>query len=65
MFATLIFGMQVVVNLLLYSLVARWYIQPRLKQLPLVAALTPLLLFQYCEQWAPPSSFRVSSHCVA
>ena len=46
MFATLIFGMQVVVNLLLYSLVARWHIQPRLKQLPLVAALTPLLLFQ-------------------
>ncbi len=44
MFATFIFGVQVAVNLLIFGLIARWYIQPRLSQLSLVGALSPLLL---------------------
>lgn len=42
---TLIFGLQVVTNLLIATLVARWYLLPRLRTLPLAAALIPLLLF--------------------
>jgi hypothetical protein len=45
MTATLIFGLQVVTNLALFSLVARWYIVPWLRARPLTEALTPLLLF--------------------
>ena len=40
-----IFGLQFAFNLLVYALVARWYIAPRLAALPLQAALIPLLLF--------------------
>jgi hypothetical protein len=39
-----IFGLQVVLSLLVYSLIARWYVVPRLAALPLRDALTPLLL---------------------
>jgi len=42
---TQIFVLQIIVSLLTYGLVARWYVTPRLDQLRLVAALTPLLLF--------------------
>lgn len=42
---TLIFVLQVVLSLLTYGLIARWYIIPRLDRLDLVQALTPLLLF--------------------
>jgi len=38
-----IFGLQFVLGLLLYGLIARWYVAPRLAILPLPAALTPLL----------------------
>jgi len=45
MSARAIFGLQVLLSLLGYSLIARWYVTPRLAALPLPAALTPLLLF--------------------
>ena len=31
-------------NVLIFSLIARWYIQPRLQHMPITAALRPLLL---------------------
>ena len=40
-----IFGLQVLLSLVGYGLVARWYVAPRLAALALPAALTPLLLF--------------------
>jgi hypothetical protein len=39
-----IFGLQVLLSLVGYSLIARFYVAPRLAALPLSAALTPLLL---------------------
>ena len=39
-----IFGLQVVLSLVVYSLIARWYVVPRLAALPRRDALTPLLL---------------------
>ena len=39
-----IFGLQVLLSLVGYSLIARFYVAPRLAALPLPAALTPLLL---------------------
>jgi hypothetical protein len=39
-----IFGLQVVMSFVVYGLVARWYVAPRLATLPLADALTPLLL---------------------
>jgi len=44
MSARAIFGLQVVLSLVGYSLIARFYVAPRLAALPLPAALTPLLL---------------------
>lgn len=44
MSARAIFGLQVVLSLVGYSLIARFYVAPRLAALPLRAALTPLLL---------------------
>ena len=41
----LFFVFQLLMSLLVYGLVARWYIGPALKRLPIVQALTPLLLF--------------------
>jgi hypothetical protein len=38
-----IFGLQFLMSLLVYGLIARWYVAPRLAALPLPAALTPLL----------------------
>jgi hypothetical protein len=43
---TQIFGLQILVNLLVYGLAARWYLAPWLARLPLADALRPLLLFQ-------------------
>jgi len=45
MTAIQILALQIVTNLVVYGLAARWYILPRLAQLPLAEALTPLLLF--------------------
>jgi hypothetical protein len=39
-----IYGLQVLLSLVGYGLVARWYVAPRLAALALPAALTPLLL---------------------
>src|SRR5256886_16755217 len=39
-----IFGLQFVGSLLVFVLVARWYVAPRLATMPLSAALQPLLL---------------------
>lgn len=39
-----IFALQFLLSLLVYGLVAKWYVAPRLAALPLPAALTPLLL---------------------
>jgi len=39
-----IFGLQVLLSFLVYGLVARWYVTPRLVPLPLHAALQPLLV---------------------
>jgi hypothetical protein len=39
-----IFGLQVLVSFLVYALVARWYVTPRLASRPLHAALQPLLV---------------------
>ncbi len=41
--ATQIFGLQFLLSLIVYGLIARWYVAPRLAALPLAAALTPLL----------------------
>ena len=38
-----IFGLQFVLSLVLYGLLARWYVAPRLARLPLASALMPLL----------------------
>jgi hypothetical protein len=43
MTAQQIFGLQFVLSLVLYSLLARWYVAPRLARLPLASALMPLL----------------------
>jgi len=45
MSAQQIFGLQFVLSLVLYGLLARWYVAPRLARLPLASALTPLLFF--------------------
>jgi hypothetical protein len=39
----IIFGLQVLLSFVVYGLVARWYVGPRLATLPLHAALQPLL----------------------
>jgi hypothetical protein len=39
-----IFGLQVLLSFLVYGLVARWYVTPRLAPLPREAALQPLLV---------------------
>ncbi|MFI5325034.1 MAG: hypothetical protein ACHQ7H_02270 [Candidatus Rokuibacteriota bacterium] len=39
-----IFGLQVLLSFLVYGLVARWYVTPRLAPLPLHAAFQPLLV---------------------
>ena len=44
MTARQIFGLQVLLSFLVYGLVARWYVTPRLAPLPLHAALQPLLV---------------------
>lgn len=41
----LLFTSQIVLSLVVYTLVARWYLAPVLARLSLVQALTPLLLF--------------------
>lgn len=46
MIATIIFAAQATLSLVSFGLLARWIIYPRLKERPLVEALTPLLLFQ-------------------
>lgn len=44
MTAQQIFGLQVLLSFLVYGLVARWYVTPRLAPLPLHSALQPLLV---------------------
>jgi hypothetical protein len=39
-----IFGLQVLLSFVVYGLVAKWYVTPRLASLPLQAALQPLLV---------------------
>jgi hypothetical protein len=39
-----VFGLQVVLSFVVYGLVAKWYLSPRLASLPLPAALQPLLV---------------------
>ena len=39
----LLFGLQFTFNVLLYALIARWYVAPRIMKLPLESALIPLL----------------------
>jgi hypothetical protein len=39
-----IFGLQVLLSFVVYGLVAKWYVSPRLASLPLSAALQPLLV---------------------
>jgi hypothetical protein len=43
--ATIIFATQAALSLVSFGLLARWFIYPRLKERPLVEALSPLLLF--------------------
>ncbi len=38
-----IFGLQFLLSLVVYGLIARWYVAPRLRALPLASALMPLL----------------------
>jgi len=38
-----LFGIQFTLNLVVYSLIARWFVAPRLSRLPLELALAPLL----------------------
>lgn len=45
MIATITFATQAALSLVSFGLLARWLIYPRLKERPLVEALTPLLLF--------------------
>lgn len=39
-----VFGLQVLLSFVVYGLVAKWYLAPRLATLPLSAALQPLLV---------------------
>lgn len=41
----LLFGFQVVMSLIVFGLIARWYVRPMLARLTVVQALTPLVLF--------------------
>ena len=41
--AVQIFGLQTTLSLIVYAIIARWYVWPRLKALPLHEALVPLL----------------------
>jgi len=41
----LLFGFQVGMSLIVFGLVARWYVRPALAKLTVVQALTPLVLF--------------------
>ena len=38
-----LFGIQFTLSLVVYSLIARWFVSPRLSRLPLELALAPLL----------------------
>ena len=44
MTAQQVFGVQVLLSFVVYGLVAKWYLAPRLATLPLAAALQPLLV---------------------
>lgn len=46
MTAIQIFGVQFTVSLVIYALIARWYVVPRLAAMPLHDALVPLFLLQ-------------------
>lgn len=41
----LLFGFQVAMSLIVFGLIARWYVRPMLARLTVVQALTPLVLF--------------------
>lgn len=41
----LLFGFQIVMSLIVFGLIARWYVRPMLARLTVVQALTPLVLF--------------------
>ena len=53
---TSLFGVQFTLSLLLSAIVARWYVGPALKKLPVHAALVPLFLFQAL-RYLPSSAF--------
>src|SRR5260370_16938217 len=53
---TLLFGVQFTFSLVLSAIVARWYVVPALKKLPVHAALVPLFLF-HALRYLPSSAF--------
>lgn len=53
---TSLFAMQYTFSLLLSALVAKWYVAPALKKLPLHAALAPLFLF-HALRYLPTTAF--------
>jgi hypothetical protein len=54
--AQLLFGVQFTLSLIIFALVAKWYITPALNKLPLQAALVPLFLV-HAMRYLPSSAF--------
>ena len=51
-----LFGLQVTLSLVIFGIVAKWYIAPALNKLPIQAALTPLFLV-HALRYLPSSAF--------
>jgi len=53
---TTLMGVQFTFSLVIFALVARWYISPRLRRMPVAAALVPLFLV-HALRYLPSSAF--------
>src|SRR5260370_13045543 len=51
-----LFGMQFTLSLIIFAMIAKWYISPALNRLPLQAALVPLFLV-HALRYLPSSAF--------
>ena len=52
----LLFGVQFTLSLIIFAMVAKWYIAPALSKLPMQAALVPLFLV-HALRYLPSSAF--------
>ena len=54
--AQLLFGVQFTLSLIIFAMIAKWYISPALNKLPVQAALVPLFLV-HALRYLPSSAF--------